>query len=229
MADLVVSSIGQVLAATADTYDVVTLDEIKPGLNIPGATTTFDARLAMVITAVSQRLVDLCGPIVDREFTDEKYDGGECDVFLRNAGCSPTATTTISTVKEYDTGGTLTTLTAETYSSKPADAYLLSSEVGERHRLIRRSGGYDYPFACGRANVLVTYTSGRAANTAAVASKFKQAALIAINHVHSTIGAQSGAARVGQIDGLPYGVPPFAMPKAALDMLRDELRAGGVG
>lgn len=205
------------------TVDVVTLDELKPGLNIPVATTTYDTRLAMVITAVSQRLKDLCGPIVNTTFTDEAYDGGSLDIYLRNAGYSQTVTTTISAVKEYDTAGTLTTLTAETASSKPADGYLLSKEPGERHRLIRRSSGYDYLFAPGRANVLVTYTSGRAANTAAVPPKFKQAAIIAINHVHSTIGAQSGAARAGQVDGLPFGVPPFAMPKAALDLLRAEL------
>ena len=210
------------------TVDVITLTELKPGLNSSTSTTTYDTELAVVITAISQRFRDLCGPIVNTTYTDEAYDGGCIDVWLRNAGYSRNTTTTISACKEYDTAGALTTLSAETASSKPADGYLLSAQEGERHRVIRRSGGYDYQFAPGRANVLVTYSTGRAANTAAVPAKFKEAAIVTANHVWSMVGAQSGAARrVGE--GLPFGVPPFSIPKAALDLIRDELRAPGVG
>ena len=205
------------------TVDLITLVELKPGINQETSETGDDVELAVVITAVSQRFRDLCGPIVNTTFTDEAYDGGCVDVMLRNAGYSRTVTTTISAVKEYDTAGALTTLTAETATSKPADGYILGNDSGEKHRLIRRSSGYDYLFAPGRSNVLVTYTSGRAANTAAVPPKFKEAAIITCNHVWSLVGAQSGAARVGSIDGLAFQVPSFTVPKGALDLIRHEL------
>jgi hypothetical protein len=212
------------------TVDLVTLAEIKPGLNITATDTTYDTELATVITAVSQRFRDVCGAIINTTYTDEANDGGASDIVLRRASAvSDTVTTTIGAVKEYDTSGALTTLTAETVTIKPDTGYLLSNEIGERNRLIRRSAAGDAYFAWGRANILVTYTTGRAANTAAVAANFKQAAIITINHIWSSLGAQSGAARPGQVDGLAYGIPSFSIPKAALDLIRDEVNPPGIG
>src|ERR1051325_215264 len=184
--------------AADPTVDVVTLDEVKPGLNIDESDTTYETELATIITAVSQRFRDLCGPIINTTYTDEVYSGGCDGIVLRNASAvSKTATTTISAVKEYDTSGALTTLSSEDFDTKPADAYLLSTDPGERNLLIRRSAGGDYYYAFGRSNVLVTYTTGRAANTATVPAKFKQAAIITINHIWTNLGAPCGTARRG--------------------------------
>jgi len=211
------------------TVDLVTLAEIKPGLNILPSDTSYDTELQVIITAVSQRFRDLCGAIVNTTYTDEVYDGGDPEIWLDHASpVSKTATTTVSAVKEYDTSGALTTLTGETVTSKPNDSFVLSKADGERNRLYRRSAGGDYLFGPGRGNILVTYTTGRAANTAAVPANFKQAAIITINHIWTNLGAQSGAARPAQTDGLLFSFPAWSIPKAAIDLIKDELNAPGV-
>lgn len=212
------------------TVDLVTLAEAKPGLNIGASVTTYDTELAMVITAVSQRFRDLCGAIINTTYTDEAYDGDGTTLTLRHASpISRTATTTISAVKEYDTGGVLTTLTGETVTSKPDSSFILSGANGDRNVLYRRATGGDALFYPGRSNILVTYTTGRAANTASVPANFKEAAIITINHIWTNLGAQSGAARPGNVDGLPFSVPSFSIPRAALDLIRDEVNPPGVG
>lgn len=226
MADLVVSSIGHAVAAGADTYDLVTLAEAKAGLNIPSATTTYDAELALAITAVSQRIVELCGPVVNVTRTAETYDGGYGEVTLRNVAWSPTVTISAVTISEYDTSGVQTSLTAEDFDTKPVDGYIVNAQEAT---ILRRYSGGVARFTPGVGNVVVTYTVGRAANTAAVPAKFKQAAIIAINHIWTGLGARSQAARAGDVDGLPYGIPSFALPKAAIDLLHGERVDIGVG
>lgn len=228
MPDLVVSSIGTVADATADTtVDLVTLEEAKPGLNIAATDTSDDAELALIITAVSQRFRELCGPIINTTYTDEVYDGGDGSIVLRNAGYHRSVTTTVSAVKEYDSTGALTTLSAESATSKPADAWVVGSERNVVWR--RGSGGYGR-FTSGVGNILVTYVSGRAADTAAVPARFKQAAIITINHIFSSLGANNLAARQAIDGSTSFGIPSFSIPKAALDLIRDELVAPiGVG
>lgn len=207
------------------TVDLVTLAEIKPGLNIPPGDTSDDTELAVIITAVSQRVAEMCGPVVNVA-RSELYDGGGFELTLRNAAWSPTASLGTVTVVEYDTAGTAGTLTAETQTSKPAAGFLV---VADEATISRRSSGAYATFAAGRRNVLVGYTTGRAANTAAVSPKFKQAAIITINHIWQGLGAQSTAARAGAADGMPYGLPPWALPKAAIDLLHGETIQLGVG
>jgi hypothetical protein len=92
------------------------------------------------------------------------------------------------------------------------------------------SGGYGR-FVGGVGNILVTYVSGRAANTAAVPARFKQAAIITINHIWENLGSNNSAARAGSVDGaVSFGIPSFSVPKAAKDLIADELLAPiGVG
>ena len=210
----------------ADTYDLVTLAEVKPGLNIPTNDTSDDTELAVIITAVSQRIVELCGPVVNVLRTNETYDGGYGDIFLRNVAWSPTNSIGTVTISEYDSAGVATSLSAEDYDTKPVDGYIVNPEEGA---IVRRYSGGAGRFAPGYRNVVVTYTVGRAATTAAVPAKFKQAAIIAINHLWSTLGSSSTAAQAGAVDGLPYGVPPFALPKASIDLLHGEIVHVGVG
>jgi hypothetical protein len=212
----------------ADQYDLVSLTEAKLGLNIPTATTTYDTELALVITAVSQRIVEECGPVVNVTRTNEVYDGGYSDLMLRNAAWSPTVSIGTVSISEYDSTGALTTLSAEDFDTKPADGFIVNTTEGS---ILRRWSGGVGRFAPGVQNILVTYTIGRAANTAAVPAKFKVAANITINHIWTNLGARSQAARAGDVDGgLAFGIPPFALPKAAIDLLHGERVANlGVG
>ena len=83
----------------ADTYDLVTLEEVKPGLNVPLNETRYDTELALIITAVSQRIVEECGPVVNVVRTAEVYDGGYGDIMLRNVAWSPTVSIGTVTVQ----------------------------------------------------------------------------------------------------------------------------------
>lgn len=211
------------------TVDLVTLAECYPSLNLNTATekAAADTELAMIITGVSQRLRDMCGPIINTTYTDEVYSGGAGDLVLRNAPLTKTGTITVTAIKEYDSTGTLTTLAVEDFDTKPADSWIVDPD--QRNRVLRRSYGGHAWFLSGVSNVLVTYTAGRAANTAAVPANFKVAALECIRHIWLELGAQSGAARSASVDGLPLRIASFSIPKAALDLIRDELTPSGLG
>ncbi len=206
----------------ADTLDLITLAEAKSALNNPPS--DVDTELAQVITAVSQRLDDLCGAVVIRTVTSEAHDGGCPAIFLRRAPVSVLSATTITTLTEYS-GTTSTVLTAETVGTTPSTGYLFVVEQGT---IFRRSGGSDATFPTGRRNVVVTYQGGRYANTGAVAPKFKQAAAIAVAHVWTNIGAGSGAGGFSGEGAAMYGIPPWDIPKAALLLLGTELRPPGI-
>lgn len=206
----------------ADTYDFVSLAEAKTAINVEASDTTYDTELAVVVTGVSQGLVDLCGPVVNRTYTAETYDGGHPTILLRNAAVGMLATTTISALAEYNEAGTPTTLSAEDFDTKPAQAYVVDPETGIVHR---RANGFDDWFALGRRNIVATYTSGRGANTAAVPPKFKTGAALMIAHLWRQRGPQAGAFRTDTDGGPMFGVAPFSIPNAVTDLLRHELRA----
>lgn len=206
----------------ADTYDLLSLAE---GKNAVGQDTntdsTFVTALEIAITAASQRIVDFCGAVVTRTYTAETHDGGGPTITLRYAGWGDLATTTVASLSEYDTTGTATALTLEDYDTKPADGYLVRSRTAE---LVRRASGGSANFTPGYDNVVVTYTSARAANTAAVPAKFKEACKIMLAHMHRQKGPQAGAFRGDVDDGPIFGVAPFILPRAVTDLLAHEIR-----
>ena len=157
------------------TLDVLSEAESLAAVNASAATAT----LTNLVTAVSQQLDELCGPVVVRTITSELHDGGRPTILLRNLPVS-----SITTVTEYD-GTTGTTLTAETNATKTTANYLHLGTAGEvaSGRIVRRSNNADYVFPAGRRNIDVTYVAGRAATTSAVAPKFKQAAAMMLRNV----------------------------------------------
>lgn len=177
----------------ADTLDILTLTEAKTALNIPSATTTYDTELAQVITAASRIVDSVYGPVVQRAVTKN---------IVSPAGTIyldwPAAVTSVT---EYRSG-TATVLTAEDFDT--AGTYRLDTTTGALTRRLSWADTYWY------ANELVVvYTSGRAANTAAVDEKFKEAAVVALVHLWQHRGAQSGAGSFGG-DGAPFGGVPFS-------------------
>lgn len=159
----------------ADTYDVITLVEAYRAINDPtsaaAGTGANDDMLESFITTTSNRLDELVGPIVNRTVT-EYHDGGVSTVWPRQ-----TPVSSVTTLKEYD-GSTTTTLTAETFGNSPSDAHTLvqSASYSHDHQIVRRNGGANTFFASGLRNVELVYVAGRAANTAAVPTRYKMAA-----------------------------------------------------
>jgi hypothetical protein len=195
------------------TTDWISSDEGKLALNIPVADTTFNAELAVYISAVSQRLDQLAGAAVTRTVTAEAHDSDGGPFIQLNYR----PVTAVTSVTEY-TGTTARVLAAETNAAKTAYDYLLDGEVGW---LRRRASGSDALFPVGRGNVVITYTAGRAANTAAVAERFKLAASIYLSHLwRREQGA--GTATFGAFEG-EGGIPSFGIPNVIRDLLANEI------
>lgn len=198
--------------------DVISLAEAKLALNIPGANVTQDGELSSYISAISLRLDRLVGPIVRRTITDEVHDGGQ---YLLTTRYYP-VDSIVSIVERQ--GTTAVTLAAENFAAPTANDYLLDLTTG----IIRRcSGGSDYRFYAGRANVLVTYVAGRFADTASVDPRFKQAAAIMLTHLwRKEQGANPGPYQTSDAATM---VPGWAVPRAVLGLLEDQLLAPTVG
>jgi len=191
--------------------DLVTVSEAKSALRL--GTTANDTLLAAWITAVSVRVDELCGPVVNRTVTAEAHDGGMTVVFPKLVPFS-----SVTTVTEYDTAGTGTVLSAEDFDTKPANAYLVDGEL-----LRRRSSGGDSWFAYGRKNVIVTYVAGRVANTAAVTEQFKRSALIILAHMWREEHGQASTT-FNTDDGLVTVGAGWAIPRRARDLLGNQMR-----
>ena len=201
----------------ADTLDILTLDEAKRALNIPLADTSFDTEVASYVTAVSQRLDDLCGPVVNRTITAETHDGGGEYIF---PNYTPVAS--VTTVTQY-LSGTATVLAAEDFDTSTTNDYLLTG-VGTHAAMIRRRSSWsDSVFPAGRANVLITYVAGRFATTAAVSPKFKQGAAKMLSVMWK--GDQgAGTVTFGAPETEDLGIIGFAIPRAVLELLAEEIR-----
>lgn len=191
----------------ADTLDLLSLTEGKQAIGTAAAATDIDTTLAGYITATS-RLIDAnCGPMVQRTITGEVHDGGAATIRLTYNPAS-----TVTTVTEYQ-GTTAVTVTQETLGTAPNPGYLLDVASGY---LYRRANGVDGQWYDGRRNIVVTYTAGRFANTAAVDARVKQAAGMLLRHLWA-IQYGNGNVMFGEADvPMPIG---FAIPNRVREML----------
>lgn len=183
------------VAVIGGSTDILTLEEAKPALNIPASDERYDTELAQVVSAASQFVDSIDGPVVKRTVTEEHH-GGHYSILLKNY---PVAS--VTSVVEYS-NGTATTLTAETLTT--AGTYRIDLTNGV---LYRRNQWYAASFAS--SGVAVTYVAGRFDSTAMVDAVYKQAAVAALVHFWQHRGAQSGAATFGG-DGAPFGAVPFS-------------------
>lgn len=204
------------------TLDVVTLSEAKATLSLNEGETRHDDRLRRLITAVSLQLDELVGPVVNRTITGELHDGGDWWITPRFTPMS-----SISSLVEY-VSTTAVTLAAETNASKPANGYVVESDWVHDVRVRRRSGDTDLRFECGRRNIALSYVAGRAATTAAVDGRFKEAAGMTLLHLWT--GSSPTYARSQQFGDRPDGngspVPGWLVPRAVLELLSSDLRPG---
>ncbi|MER5388372.1 hypothetical protein [Saccharopolyspora sp. NPDC002686] len=206
------------------TLDVLTLDEGKQALNAT-RTTASDLELAAWITAVSQRLDELVGPVVARPVVGEAHDGGRHVVLLTHYPVR-----SITSVAEY-VNGTEVPLAAETHNSTPAASYLLDQYEPDRslwsNWLRRRRNGTDALFVPGRSAVVVSYEAGRFDNTAGVDSRFKIAAMLMLKNLWRS--QEDSVATIGEFDVPASSFPTFAVPRAVREMFPREIQEPRMG
>jgi hypothetical protein len=196
------------------TLDILTLDEAREAINVKD--NTYDTRLTSMNTAVSLRFDVLCGPIVDRSVT-ERHDGGNFTILPRSKPIE-----SITSLTEYvQTNAHV--LTAETAGTVPPEAYLWESDLNV---IYRRASGYDWVFWPSRRNIVLVMVCGRAATTALVPPRFKEAAAITLAHVwRAEMG--SGNQTFGVETGTTFG-PSFSIPNRARELVADEIAIPGI-
>lgn len=207
---------------TAGALDVITVGEARVAAGYSAGDQSKDVRLQWLVTAVSLKLDELVGPVIQRTVT-ERHHGGFGQILLRRR-----PVTSISSIVEYRSG-TATTLTAETISAQgdylaelaDDDSGLLSGMV------YRRSGFTDTYWPAGRQNIVVTCLAGRFADiTAAAGSRFAQAARLSVKA--NWAGELNGVQNVGEYDVPMASFPTVTIPKAAVDLLADQVQYVGI-
>lgn len=196
--------------------DLLTLAEAKAAISQENDFVDANEKLRGLISTVSERLDDACGPIVHRTLS-EQHDGGKHTIWLKE---SPVAS--ITSCMEYS-GTTPTVLTVQTNLVHPTNAILLTKTHGTISRL---SSGHPTYFATGSQNIEIVYVAGRFEKTEKVSDKFKDAAKLFLNHLWA-IEYGMGTDTYGQYDG-PVHVPTYALPNRVKDLLQRELRPGAV-
>jgi hypothetical protein len=193
--------------------DIVTIAEATQYLQAAGNANS--PLLDEWITAASLAVDDLCGPVVRRTITAEEirtYGEGRVKVAWSHI-------VSASSVVEYDSDGVAQTLTAETYSSKPADGYRFWPTTKAQWVERRESGGAStFPVD---GTLLITYVAGRFASTSTVSQRFKKATLMLIAHLWAV---EHGTANTfGDVQSFtPSG---FAVPRRVTELLGEEIRS----
>lgn len=192
--------------------DIVTIAEATQYLQAAGNANS--PLLDEWITAASIAVDELCGPVVQRTVTGEEIRTfGETRIRLNKS-----RVVSCSSVVEYDSTGAATTLSAETYSSKPAAGFRLWP-VQAPQWMERRTAGASGTFPV-EGTVLVTYSAGRFASTSTVSQRFKKAAMMLVAHLWAI---EMGTANTfGDVQSFtPTG---FAVPRRVVELLGEEVR-----
>jgi len=198
--------------------DVISVGEARVAAGYSFGDASKDLRLAPLVTAISLKIDEMCGPVIQRSVT-ERLDGGHPWVKLRRRPLSA-----ISSVIEY-ASGVATTLTAETLTVE--GQYLAERRDDDAALytgfLWRRSGFYDTCWAYGRQNVVVVATAGRYADVDSAASSiFAKAARLAVKA--SWGGELNGVQNIGEYDVPVASFPGAVLPKVAVDLLAAEMQ-----
>ena len=156
----------------SDPLDVLSLDDAKTAINMELTNTDHDYELARQITAISRLMDRMVGPVVQRSVTELHETDGETVIL----DWSPVDS--IGSVLEDQGTGSIGTLTAHSFGGT-VDGYYAEpdwrggtflSGVLQR-RWTGRQGAWPH-----RAEVQVTYTAGRYADTASVDARFAECA-----------------------------------------------------
>lgn len=200
--------------------DLLTIEDAKLVVRRNPSHVQHTARLQAYVSAVSQKIDELVGPVVKRTVTAERHDDvcGEWLVLRRRP------VTSITTVTSYQRG-TSTVLTAE--SLVAAGGYLAEASLEDPSllsgRLRRRANWYDAAWSTYGSTVAVTYEAGRYATTAAVAgTRYWEAAALTLKSVWR---AEEATVSIEDDFYEPAtAVPGFLVPRAAIELLADQLQ-----
>lgn len=210
----------------ADSRDLLTLAEGKRILRISVGDSSEDDLLVGYITAVSRELDRVAGHTVAHSVTNELHDGTNSSgrgyrskIILRHR-----PVIAVTTVIEYQSGAA-TSLTAETTTVHPGDGYLAErydpDPTLSNGHIRRRSTGEDAWWAYGRQNLSFTYTAGRVSSTIQVDARFKRAAALTLENMWRD--REPGLEPQGEFDVPRQSFPTFALPRAAMQLLSEEI------
>lgn len=174
-----------------------------------------------MVTALSIKLDELVGPIIQRTAT-ERHDGGHQWIRLRHRPLSA-----ITSVTEYSSG-VATVLTAEDLATAGDYQAERDNEGLLTGYLFRRSGFGDTLWAAGRQNIAVVATAGRYADTAAAAgSRFAEAARLTLKALWRA--EMNGTQNLDEFDVPTASFPTSMIPQVARDLLVDQMQRTFVG
>jgi hypothetical protein len=201
------------------TEDLLTAAEARRFVNLGTLDTTRGTLLAQYVTAASRALAKACGTIIYGTVTGELQSGGRSNVWTDR---HPVAQ--VVQVVEYDST-TAATLTAETNTTKPDQAYIVDLASG---KITRRSGNATGIFPVGIDNVSITYVAGRFASTSAVDDRWKTACGLVLKNMWRA--QEFGTGTVDEFDVPQASFPRFTIPNSVKELLGDEWHYGsGVG
>ena len=201
--------------------DLLSIEDALDAVRLRQSNTVHVSRLEGYVTAISNAVDELVGPVVARTVTGERQPGGCSAVWLRR-----TPVLSVSSVKVWS-AGVSTTLTAESLAS--AGDYLAELDPDDPTRLsgvlLRRSSWSSILWECG--TVEVTYSAGRYANTAAVVgSRFHTAAALALKNVWQ--GEVDSTAVLNEYDQPVSAFPALILPRVVRDLLADQIQYRGL-
>jgi hypothetical protein len=131
---------------------LVSVPEVKDHLRIPATDRSHDARLRAMINALTPVIEGITGPIVQRVYQNETYDGGNFFIALRHR-----PVISVQSVIEYR--GPIAYVLTQVPTPDLGTIYSYMFEPPGR--LVRRTvGGGITPFPAGADQVFVTYTAG---------------------------------------------------------------------
>lgn len=140
----------------ADDRDILSLAEAKRAVNSQATNPDLLAVLEQQVTAVSLRIDEACGPVVQRTVEAELHEGGATAIQLARY-----PVLSVNEVNQVALDGTETEITAAGYRLFKAGGVLT-----------RLSGGYPISWLLD-ASISVTYEAGRFEDTAAVEADWK--------------------------------------------------------
>lgn len=123
----------------ADPRFIISLSDVKSGLNMPSTVSVNDDELRLYIAAATMVIENIAGPVLQATLV-EKYDGGRTSINLRHVPIAG-----VTTITEW--GVTLSS----------ANDYIVNTKSGVVTRVI---GINDFPFRYGTQQIVITYTVG---------------------------------------------------------------------
>lgn len=178
---------------------LVSLEELREHLRMSPTDVTFDARLLRLVDGITPAIEFVTGPILQRVYTNETYDGGSWFITLRHRPVM-----SVQSVVEYR-GPVPYNLTQ---IPTPDLGQFYSYHFEPAGRITRRTaGGGLTPFPSGADQVVVTYVAGMAT----VPANVKETVLheVGLHFQREELGGGAGGAFGGPSSDMdvPQGPP----------------------